>query len=353
MAYVMVKTKLGNFHIFTGRAFFRATWVLPLLAILTFIASWAAVFPRGVVETWYARFLYPRISAMAAYFADSIPISWFDVWIPAGLLLLVLGFRRRRYALLLNAAAALYLVFFWTWALNYHREPLPSKLPLDAALTKSEAVEKLAVLAAGEINRLYAARQAAGLEEAVIREDTVRRVGQVTAAIDGLAWTAAAQIKTSWLASPWMHVAGIDGVFNPFGHEPVISDSLLDIEKPFVMAHELAHVRGYPDEGEANLVAMLSTIMSENPALQYSGWIALWLYVRSRQLDELLDAGPRDDLRRIFERARSEQVRWISYMQSLILDLFLKANSVEEGVRSYSQVVLLLAGTQPYWDRFR
>ena len=148
-------------------------------------------------------------------------------------------------------------------------------------------------------------------------------------------------------------MAGIDGVFNPFPQEPIISNSLLDIERPFVMTHELAHVRGYPDEGEANLIAVFATILSSDPQAQYSGWLSIWLYLRTRELDKLLDAGPRADVQRIFDRFRNEQVPLVSNFQTVILDLFLKANHVEQGVRSYSSVVTLAAGTEPGWERFR
>jgi Protein of unknown function (DUF3810) len=120
-----------------------------------------------------------------------------------------------------------------------------------------------------------------------------------------------------------------------------------------VIAHELAHVRGYPDEGDANVIAALATLLSARPAFQYSGWLSLWLYLRSVEGDMLLDTGPRADLQRIFSRSRSEQIPWINHLQTVVLDWFLKANHVEQGVRSYSRVVLLAAGTEPYWDRFR
>jgi hypothetical protein len=77
------------------------------------------------------------------------------------------------------------------------------------------------------------------------------------------------------------------------------------------------------------------------------------LYLRTRELDQLLDPGPRRDVQRIFERAQAEQIRWINDFQRALLDLFLKANRVEEGIRSYSRVVQLAAGTEPFWDRFR
>jgi hypothetical protein len=175
----------------------------------------------------------------------------------------------------------------------------------------------------------------------------------VVGVIDGTDWEAPRRIKISRIGDTWFHVAGVDGMFNPAGQEPLISNTLLDVERPFVECHELAHVRGYPDEGDANVIAALSTLMSKNPAFQYSGWLSLWLYVRSTELDKLLDPGPRQDMKRIFERARSEQVAWISGLQRLVLDWFLKANHVEQGVRSYSRIVLLTAGTEPYWDRFR
>ena len=119
------------------------------------------------------------------------------------------------------------------------------------------------------------------------------------------------------------------------------------------MAHELAHVRGYPDEGDANLIAAFATLMSVDPGFQYSGWLNLWLYLRTRDREKLLETGPRSDIQRIFERERAEEIRWINDFQRSLLDWFLKANNVEEGVRSYSRVVLLAAGTEPTWERYR
>src|SRR5467141_400804 len=264
-------------------------WFLPALATLTFILSWAGAFPTRVVEIWFAHTLFPKISYLAGRFADAVSFSWLDVGIPLTLVLLVALLRGRRFRLLASLVAALYLFFFWTWGLNYHRQPLVSRLPFDAERTKPPNMERFTQRVAGEINRLYAEKQRNGYDE----------------------------------------------------------------ERPFVIAHELGHVRGYPSEGDANLIAVFATIMSDDPVLQYSGWLDLWEYLRYPEIDTLLDPGPRRDLQRIAERARREQVRWISNVQTAILDWFLKANSVDEGIRSYSQVVLLAAGTEPYWNRFR
>lgn len=349
----MVKLKTGILQIFTGRPGGRLAWGFPALALLTFISSWAAVYPSRIVESWYARALFPKISYLAGRFADAISFSWLDLAIPLGLVLLVLLVRGRRWAWLLNLAASLYLIFFWSWGLNYHRQPLASKLQLDSARMKAEAMEPFAKHAAAEMNRLYIEKQKQPYDEVRTREEAVRRVRRVVGIIDGSDWESAHRIKFSWIGNPWMHAAGIDGVFNPLAHEPIISNTVLDVERPFVIAHELAHVRGYPDEGDANVIAVFATLMSKDPAFQYSGWSSLWLYLRTRELDKLLDSGPRNDLQRMFERARAEEIRWINDFQRVLLDWFLKANNVGQGVRSYSRVALIAAGTEPSWEHYR
>jgi len=326
---------------------------LPALAILTFTLSWAGAFPQEFVENWYSRAIYPTISRVARIFADAASFAWLDVIIPIGLTLLVVAVRRRKFYFLANAVAVLYLIFFFTWGLNYHREPLISKIPYDLQRTDNAAIETFAKEIAEQINRLYVEKQREPVDDRRVREEAVERVRRVAAVIDGAKWQGSSRIKNSLLANPWFHAAGIDGVFNLFAHEPLITNSLLQFEKPFVMTHELAHVYGYAGEGDANLIGVFATLMSPDPHFQYSGWINLWLYVRNRKLDGLLEPGPRQDFDAMLERMRSEQIQWLSAIQSTILDWYLKSNSVPEGIRSYSQVVRLAAGTEPYWDRFR
>src|SRR5438093_7112611 len=285
----------------------RLQWVLPMLGVLTFVASWAGLFPSVFVERWYARCLFPLISRFAEVIADAVSFSWLDIVVPAGIVSVAWLVRRRRWKLLLNLAAAFYLVLFWSWALNYHREPLSAKLQIDPSSSEAVAIDAFAVRSAGELNRLYKEKERLPYDDAATREEAQSRVRRVISIIDGQDWDAAHRVKVSWVASGWFHAAGIDGMFNPVGHEPVVSDTLLDVERPFVIAHELAHVRGYPDEGDAIVIAASATLMSNHLAFRYSGWLSLWLYLRSPDRDRVLDSGPRDDLQRIFSRMRRER----------------------------------------------
>src|SRR6516225_466242 len=146
----MVKGKTGNLQIFTGLPGKAGACVLPLLTLLTFIFSWLGAYPSRLVERWYARNFFPQVSQMAGRFADLVPFAWLDFTIPALLVLLVLLVKKRNWALLMNVAAAGYLIFFWSWGLNYHRPPLASKLPTVNRRTDAESMEEFTRRVASE-----------------------------------------------------------------------------------------------------------------------------------------------------------------------------------------------------------
>ena len=287
------------------------------------------------------------------FWADSVTFAWLDILLLTLIPFVVWCIWRRLWKWIGVTVAIGYLVFFWSWGINYHRQPLTAKLTVNTDAASRAAMDEFARRAANELNSLYRQLTPDSFDESAMRQEAASRVARVVEVLDGTKWNAPSRVKISILANAWFRVAGIDGVFNPIVHEPIVNSNLLEIERPFIISHELAHVRGYPDEGDANFVAILATILSSHPQHRYSGWLHLWLYLRNRELDALLDPGPRQDVQRIFERFRSEQIQWVSNVQALVLDLFLKANRVGEGVRSYSRVVLLAAGTQATWDRFR
>src|SRR4051812_25694162 len=98
----MVKRKVGKLNLFKHEGNARTAWVLPGLAVLTFISSWAGVYPANLVETWYARLIFPKISRLAAYLANAFAFSWLDVVIPVGVTVLIVAVHHRRFRLLIN-----------------------------------------------------------------------------------------------------------------------------------------------------------------------------------------------------------------------------------------------------------
>jgi hypothetical protein len=322
------------------------------LAIATFLASWARLFPSEIVDKLYSRSVFPTISHIFAIGADAISFSWLDVWIAGAVVLLVYSIRKKRWMFLAGTVSFFYLWFFWTWGLNYHRPPVADRLRLGTKDLTDSDLKRFAETAAGEINRLRPLANQSPLGRVENGEMAAKRVERVVFKIDGTGWRAANRVKRAVFAEWWYKIAGIDGMFNPFGHEPLVIAGPYSFELPFLMSHELAHVRGIANEGEANLVALLATVASEDPGFQYSGWLYLWSYL-PRYPDVKLDEGPRADLKAVAARIKAHEIPLANYLQSAILDAHLKANAVPAGLRSYSEFVSFAVASQPHWQDFR
>ena len=339
MGILRVKQKLPLYAVLAG------------LAMATFLMSWAAVFPPEKVESSYSRWIYPAFSTGFSFVTDAVPFSWLDVCIPVVLAVLVYSLIRRRWRLLIAVSSVLYLWFFWSWGLNYHRLSVADRMHLSSANLNEADRQRFSDLAVRELNRLWPLASKSPLEWAQVSSMASGRVERVVAVIDGTTWRAPKRVKWSLFAGPWYQVAGIDGMFNPFGQEPLVVKTALPFELPFLMSHELAHVGGVANEGDANLVGVLATIASDDPRFQYSGWLEIWRYLRIPQ--SRLDPGPQADLRAIRERVLAHQIRSVSNIQSAVLDAHLKANAVPDGIRSYSDFLAVAIASQPRWAEFR
>jgi hypothetical protein len=144
----------------------------------------------------------------------------------------------------------------------------------------------------------------------------------------------------------------VDGMVNPFALEVLANPDLLPYERPFVAAHEWAHLAGYADESEANFVGWLTCVRADVPS-QYSGWMSLYWQIAGElsasdraALWDVLGEGPRADVQAIVERLRRGQLPLLRNASWRVYDSYLRANRVEEGVRSYGKVVTLLLRAQ-------
>jgi len=326
--------------------------VLFFLAVVTILASWLEIFPREWVENLYSRGAFPTISHGFATLSDVLPISLLDVWVPLGIALLIYVLYRRRWRLLIGVASFFYLWFFWGWGLNYHRPLVSERLRLEEREVEPTEYARFEEEALQQLNRLRPLAAPAPLDRASAAKLAFDRVERVVFRIDGTDWPITHRLKRSVFLEPWYVRAGIDGMFNPFGHEPLVTNGPLSFELPFVMSHEVAHARGIANEGEANLVALLATVASDDPRFQYSGWLELWRYFLFAD-QKRLDPGVVADLRAIDERVLARRVRIISKVQTAMLDAHLKANAVPHGIHSYGEFVALAIISQPRWKEFQ
>jgi hypothetical protein len=248
--------------------------------------------------------------------------------------------------------AVLYLWFLAAWGLNYRREPLREQLDFREDRITRAALRELALKNTEVLNALYKDAHAEAWPslhdtQAVLQPAFVRAQQDLA-----LTWTAAAGRPKRTLFNFYFTRVSIDGMTNPFLLETLANQTLLPFERASTVAHEWSHLAGYADESEANFVGWL-VCMRGTPAVQYSGWLSLYGTVTSalprsdrEEIVRQLEEGPRADLVAISERVRSQAIPFASRAGYAVYDRFLKANRVEAGIRSYSEVLRLLLGTR-------
>ncbi len=83
------------------------------------------------------------------------------------------------------------------------------------------------------------------------------------------------------LLSHPMAYTQITGVYTFFTGEANVNTVYPDFSTAYTAAHEMAHARGISRENEANFVAFLACMESEDPFLRYSGYTGLLQYLGS------------------------------------------------------------------------
>ena len=247
-------------------------------------------------------------------------------------------------------AAAAYLVFLLVWGFNYRREPLTAKLDYQSQRVNAPALTVLAHEAVLRLNALHPQAHAQRWSEL---DELPARLGAAFEQVQrdlGVHRTAVTGLPKPTLLTPYFARAGVDGMINPFSLEVLVNATVLPFERPFVVAHEWAHLAGYANESEASFVGWL-TCLSGNTASRYSAWVFLFphllRHLGSEQQTELwqqMDAGPKDDFRAVSDRA-SRAVPIVRNNANRVYDRYLKANRVDDGIASYGAVVNLVLGS--------
>jgi len=321
------------------------------VAIVVAAAAMAALpAPASLVERWYSSLLYPAVQRVLTPLSNGAPFALFDVLCVSAVCVFALAAYRsvarlgwwrgglRFAALTLTSAAIVYLVFLATWGLNYRRVPIVEKVQFEPARIRHAAARDLGETNVATLNRLYAAAHAGPLSLVALASSFNAALGRM-----GTPAIVPGRPKQTLLGG-YFHEISVAGMTDPFLLETLVAPDLLEVERPFVIAHEWAHLAGYADEAEANYVAWL-TCRHGDALAQYSAALVMLGYAGpARPLKDALDIGPKIDVWAIHYRyaQTNETLRFAARRG---YDTYLKANRVEKGVESYDAVVQLILGT--------
>ncbi len=332
----------------------RGWLVAPIAALVLF--AWPL--PAWLVEAVYSRHGYRWWQTWMTAVSNRLPFAVLDVLILAVVAGLVWrGLRLARDAAqggvisavwegvrrAARAAGMLALVFLLSWGLNYRRQPLSDVLPPVRSASVDDV--RAAVLAAnGLAARLRPIVAPASLDTSALVTRLPQPLNAALASLDRPGLPVAGRPKTSYVLTPFFRWAGIDGMVDPFALETILYPGLLPFERPFILAHEWAHLAGAADEAEASAIGWLAC-MKGGPAFAYSA--SLYLIVEGstalpppvwREVSRQLDLGVRADLVALAQRQRQEQPD-VQRAAFRAYDGYLRANHVGDGVASYDRAL--------------
>ncbi len=349
----------------------------PLSLLLIFLAKGH----QEAVERLFSLGFYRRWSALLSSLTSPIPFSlaeWLLIILVAGALCSIVLFirgcvRRGRGCLsyagscLLGAGALLSVILFLftiSSGLNYYRRPFLYYSGLEIRPSQVSELTGLCMELAGQANRLREDRAEDESGVFVLSKpfEELGRAGAggYAALMEGnpqwseLFPVSAATTPKAVVFSEAMSYMQIVGVFFPFTMEANVNVHTSDIDIPFSICHELAHISGMMREDEANYLGYLACMASDDPDLWYSGTVIALIHATNAlyshdsdahaQVMAALDEGVRRDLAEDSDYYYAHKTDFGDFSRS-VNNAYLRANSQSDGVASYGRMVdLLLAG---------
>lgn len=192
--------------------------------------------------------------------------------------------------------------------------------------------------------------------------ELMRQLGQEYEQLDGWYPRPKAMFFSDFMCQQHMQ-----GYYFPFSMEANYNDVMHILNIPSTMCHELAHLRGYIYEDEANFIGYLACVQSEDAFIEYAGYLSVlnYLYNDLYKTWQTETAAYEAAVERIHPVAVSKQVwednifvsdeEWeringkalidtetVDKAADILVDANLKVNGISDGKVSYSRVVKLL-----------
>ena len=328
------------------------------------------VTPPQYVEAVYSRFIFKGVRTLFDYTLAFSPLPlllvfyavalYFVLKIAIFILFKKIPLRERLTEggkKLVNFLGFMLFAFFMLWGFNYGRPNFAQLIGVPIQTLDTTALRQELYTAAQEA---IAARDTL-VKQKLIGADT-SRVFDITEYFEAKMRQNVSQFLYNYGFPAGGHLRGrqirpdgllfrfgISGIYMPYIGESSIDNALHPIEKPFSMAHEMAHGYGWTEEATANFIAYLTCIQSDDATFRYSGYLTYYRYVASnfkrqfpeeyKSFREKLPNGIKTDLTAINMRI-NRYPDWFD--TSNLNDVYLKSQGVTEGIGSYARIVVLV-----------
>ena len=258
-------------------------------------------------------------------------------------------------AKLLSLLCVIWIIFVWNFASGYSGTTLDQKLELERTEVSAAELHQTALILSTQLQDLsdeilFPDKDGSSVMPYSYSEmnrklmDAYEKYTETHEFPDHFY----SRVKPVMLSGP-MSYTHITGVYTFFTGEANINVHFPDYTIPFTAAHELAHQRGVAREDEANMIAFLVCLESEDAYIRYSALLNIYEYVASAlySADKALYASVYQTLSptvireeqayaRFFEKYSDNAIAKISEATN---DVYLQSQGAAEGTRSYNLVV--------------
>ena len=240
-----------------------ATFVRAILSYLTYLL------PFSVAEIMLI-LLIPAIIALTVYAFRKYCDSWHNVGVFVG----KVG----------GVVMIVFCLFVFTLGTGYRTTALDSRLGIEDVKVDAEGVLEVTKDLIADLNsdldKIRYGEDNFAVMPYSIDEMNVLLMEAYSKACDkyGFIPRLHSRVKPVMLSEP-MSYTHITGVYTFFTGEANINVTFPDYTIPFTAAHELAHQRGFAREDEANFIAFLVCMESDDPFIRYSGLVRMTEYL--------------------------------------------------------------------------
>lgn len=316
---------------------------------------------------WFNRHISSVIRQVLATATAVVPFSFAEllIWLIPLFMIVLIVIACKKYCrswhsaavflgILLSAASLIWSCFVWAFAAGYSAPSLDQKLGLDREKVSAEQLYATAEQLREELERLApnvifseSGASVMPYSYADMTEKLLDAYDLYTAEYDFVD-DFHSPVKPILLSEP-MSYTHITGVYTFFTGEANINVHFPDYTLPYTAAHELAHQRGIAREDEANFIAFLVCMRSDDVYIRYSAYLNVYEYVLSA-----LSSADRDlywqsysELpQEIIGEEKAYSVFYDQYRDNVVADIsqsanhaYLQSQGAPEGSRSYNLVV--------------
>ena len=347
---------------------------IPLAAKIIFAISalCLVIYIIAIINSDFADFFNSTVSVGVRFIAAKItgifPFSIAEFFLmsifPAAIVYIIFSIKKRSFTWkmvvsVLSVPVSLVLLVFCMFVLTlgtgYRTPTLDTKLEFEQTTVTEENLQQTAEYLVGNINKL-SEEMNYGIDRfsempysfSEMNKKLLDAYDRFADKYDVLT-TFDSKLKPVMMSKPmsYMHTLGI---YTFFTGEANINIDFPDYTIPYTSAHELAHQRGIAREDEANMIAFLVCMESDDAYIRYSAYLNMYEYVANALYQTNPEAYYTVNAR-LGSKVRAEQTAYSQFfnqyrdsgaskVSSAVNDTFLKVQGTE-GEISYGLVVKL------------